>query len=658
MLRAAHPLGALRGTRRAQCFLVVIATQEAGIVRAASLRRYAVGAEPTVTGVDFRVWAPACRSIDVVRLRGDAFATFAMTRQADGYFQLCSPEFQAGDLYAYRADGAPEMLVDPASRFQPWGVHGPSQVVDASTYAWSDAEWRGVGRAGQVIYELHVGTFTPEGTYVAAIAQLPALRDLGVTVIELMPLAEFPGRFGWGYDGVLPWAPSAGYGSPDDLRRFVDAAHGLGIGVILDVVYNHCGPCGSPLARFSPHYLSTRHQGEWGDCFNLDGEYAAPVREFFVESAACWIDEFHLDGFRLDAIQAVLDDSPRHLVADLIARARSAAPGRRLWVVAEDNPQRAWVTRSIAAGGWNVDALWNDDFHHAAVVALTGRREAYYSDFSGSPQELISATRWGFLYQGQGSAWEQKSRGTPALYLEGCRWVTFLENHDQVANSGLGTRLAQRASPARLRAVTALWLLGPGTPMFFQGQEFGSSAPFVFFADHEVELAALVRTGRQKFMSQFPSLGTAEVEARIPDPADPSTFARCKLDHRQRETNRALWTLHRDLLRLRREDPAFAAQRAEQLFGAVLSPEAFVVRFRCDRGDRLLLVNLGTDLHLEVTAEPLLASPCGTGWHVAWSSEAVAYGGSGTPPLDGDLTGWCLPGCSAIVLRDRNEDGP
>lgn len=621
-----------------------------------SRRRYAVGAEVTADGVDFRVWAPACRAVDVVRFGADGTAAFPMTAQDGGYFHLCSREFQAQDLYAFRLDGEARLSVDPASRFQPWGVHGPSRVIDPSTFSWSDAGWRGVDRSGQVVYELHLGTFTPEGTYGAAIAHLPALKELGVTVIELMPLAESPGRFGWGYDGVLPWAPTVAYGEPDDLRRFVDVAHGLGLGVILDVVYNHCGPCGSPLSRFSPHYLSTRHPGEWGDCFNLDDADAAPVREFFVESAACWIDEFHLDGFRLDAIQAVIDDSPRHLVAELTARARSAAAGRRLWIVAEDNPQRAWVTRSAAAGGWDVDALWNDDFHHTAVVALTGRREAYYRDFTGSAQELLSASRWGFLYQGQGSAWEKQARGVPALYLEGCRWVSFLENHDQVANSGLGTRLAQRTSPARLRAVTALWLLGPGTPMFFQGQEFGSSAPFLFFADHEPDLAALVRAGRQKFMSQFPSLGMAEVEACIPDPADPSAFLRCKLDHGERETNRALWTLHRDLLRLRREDPAFAGQRAERLFGAVLSPDAFVMRFRCQQGDRLLLVNLGAELHLEVTPEPLLASPYGAGWSVLWSSEAVVYGGSGTPPLDGDLTGWRLPGCAAIVLRGNDGD--
>jgi maltooligosyltrehalose trehalohydrolase len=329
---------------------------------------------------------------------------------------------------------------------------------------------------------------------------------------------------------------------------------------------------------------------------------------------------------------------------------REAARGRATLIVAENEPQHTTLVRPAEQGGYGLDALWNDDFHHSVVVALTGRNEAYYSDYLGEPQEFISAVKWGYLYQGQRYKWQKQRRGTPALDLPPARFVTFIANHDQIANSGRGLRCAARTSPGRLRAMTALLLLGPGTPMLFQGQEFAASQPFFYFADHKPELARLVCKGRAKFLAQFPSLAQPEIQACLPDPADPMTFERCKLDHAERERHREIYALHRDLLKLRREDPAFRAQRPRGVDGAVLGRSAFVLRFFVDGGaDRMLLVNLGRDLHLDPAPEPLLAPPAGKRWGILWSSEETCYGGQGTPPLDTEEN-WRMPGEAAVAL--------
>jgi maltooligosyltrehalose trehalohydrolase len=523
-------------------------------------------------------------------------------------------------------------------------------VVDPRAFRWNDSGWRGVGPRGQVIYEMHVGTFTADGTYDAAARELPALRDLGITVVELMPVAEFAGRFGWGYDGVDLWAPTRLYGAPDDLRRFIDRAHALGLGVILDVVYNHLGPDGNYLKAFAPDYFTSAHDNEWGEALNFDGPNSDPVREFFVSNAGYWIDEFHFDGLRLDATHAIHDDSTDHVVAAIARRVREAARGRATWVVAEHESQESRLVESAVDGGYGLDGVWNDDFHHTAHVALTGRNEAYYRDYLGRPQELISALRWGYLYQGQWYRWQRRPRGTPSLDLPAERFVLCLENHDQVANALRGARLAGLTSPGRLRAMTALLLLAPGTPMLFQGQEFGAAQPFLYFADHEGELAGAVRKGRGQFLTQFPSLGGVDAQTALAAPASPETFARCKLDRRQARPE--IVALHRDLLALRRDDPAFATQRADRMHGAVLGAEALALRFRTDPAggqDRLLLLNLGADLGLSPIPEPLLAPPRGLRWRLLWSSETIAYGGNGVPPLATD-DNWLLPGESAMVL--------
>jgi maltooligosyltrehalose trehalohydrolase len=605
-----------------------------------------VGAEVRTDGVHFRVWAPCRQSVEVV---GQQRFRTSLSREDGGYFSGASDQLGDGSRYAFSLDGG-DPVPDPASRFQPEGPAGWSEIVDPDRFEWTDADWGGVQATGQVIYELHVGTFTPEGTFDAAARHLVYLRDLGITLVELMPVADFPGRFGWGYDGVSLWAPSRLYGRPDDLRRFVDAAHRLRLGVMLDVVYNHLGPDGSVLDAFAPGYFTDRHVTDWGRALDFDGPESAPVREFFVENAVHWVREYHLDGLRLDATTMIFDDSPRHLLQEIAERVRSAAAPRSVYLVAENEAQDARLVRAPGDGGYGLDAIWNDDFHHAAAVALTGRNEGYYGDTLGSPQELVSAVRWGFLFQGQYYHWQKQRRGTTALDLPATCFVHFLENHDQVANSARGVRLAALTSAGRLRAMTALLLLSPATPMLFQGQEFGSTAPFVFFADLRPELASAIARGRHGFLAQFRSLATPAMREALPPPIGIDAFLRCKLDFGERERHVSVLALHRDLLALRRSEPAFRQQRADRVFGAVLGTEAFVLRFRHEDGDRLMLVNLGRDLLLAPAPEPLLAPPARDGWRILWGSEDVAYGGTGLPEVECE-DGWHVPGHAAVVLR-------
>src|SRR5450631_335074 len=622
------------------------------MVEQADRRRFPIGAEVQFGHAHLRVWAPRCGRVAVV-IEGSARSEIALSAEGNGYFSGSATGLGAGGRYWFRLDDQRKLYPDPASRFQPEGPSGPSEVIEPRAFEWTDLDWRGVSPRGQVIYELHVGTFTAAGTYAAAAERLESLSQLGVTILEIMPLADGPGRFGWGYDGVNLWAPNRLYGRPDDLRRFVAAAHAVGVGVILDVVYNHIGPNENHLGCFSPAYFTDRYKNEWGDAINFDGNNATPSRELFIENAGYWIDEFHLDGLRLDATQAMFDSSADHILAAIGRRVRSAAKGRGTYIVAENEPQETRLVRSPegppSERGFGLDALLNDDFHHTALVALTGHNEAYYTDYRGAPQELLSAIRWGFLFQGQHYKWQKRRRGTASLDLPAESFVLYLENHDQVANSGHGARLSTLTAPDKLRAMTALLLLAPGTPMLFQGQAFGSTRPFAYFADHDDELARAVAKGRREFLAQFPSLADRDAQQRIPDPAAPDTVASCKLDWSERGRNGHIWDLHRDLLRLRREDPAFSAQDLTRLFTAVLGAEAMVLRYRCASGDRLLLVNLGSDLHLDVAPEPLLAPPPGDRWRTVWSSEDPRYGGRGRAAVEAD-DGFHLPGHAAVVL--------
>jgi maltooligosyltrehalose trehalohydrolase len=572
-----------------------------------------------------------------------------------GYFSGLVPIATAGMLYRYRLDNG-DAYPDPCSRYQPQGPHGPSLIVDPSTYAWRYPDWQGVRMQGQVIYELHVGTFTPEGTLDATIGQLDELKDCGVTVIELMPLAEFPGRWNWGYDGVDLFAPAHVYGDPDALKRFVDAAHERGLGVILDVVYNHFGPDGNYLPAFSDLYLTDRHPNEWGQAINFDGQGSGPVREFFIQNACYWITEFKLDGLRLDAVHAIYDDSPVHVLAELSRQARVAAGARSIVLIAECESQLITTIQSIEHGGWGLDGVWSDDFHHISRVALTGRGQAYYSDYRGTAQELLSVIKRGFVYQGQRYQWQKKPRGTVVKNEPASGFVFYLQNHDQVANHLHGDRIHALASHARYRAIAALLLLAPETPMLFMGQEFGASNPFLFFADHHSDLAAKVYEGRKKFLAEFPEYATPEAQAAVPDPADEATFQRSCLDLSERRRNAPIYRLHKDLLRLRRDDAILTRQDRRSLDGATLSPQALVLRYMGPADDdRLLVVNLGPDLNFMPAPEPLLAPVRDGSWTLQWSSEHPLYGGPGiVNPLSEQ--GWRIPSATATVFRSVRKE--
>lgn len=608
-------------------------------------RRYPLGAELLEDGTSFRVWAPDRRSVSVII---EGLSVEYELRPADeGYFEAVVENVGAGARYRFRLDGGNELFADPASRYQPDGPGGPSVVISPDLFSWRDHEWRGVSAEHQVIYEMHVGTFTQEGTWSAAARQLERLADLGVTLIEMMPVNEFYGSFGWGYDGVLLFAPTHLYGEPDDLRSFVDRAHSLGIGVILDVVYNHFG-VGDRFDQFTASYFTERYENEWGRSINFDGPASKGVRTYVAKNAAYWIGEFHFDGLRIDATQALFDSSEDHIIAEIARESRMAGGSRSVVLLAEGEPQQANLIRPQSRNGLGLDAAWNDDFHHSAMVALTGRKEAYYHDHNGSPQEFVSAAKYGYLFQGQRYDWQDHARGTPAFDLRAHGFVHFLQNHDQIANSGRGHRAHRLSAPGNFRAMTALLLLGPQTPMLFQGQEFGSNSPFLYFADHNDEdIAKTVRVGRLDFLSQFPSLGDGCMRGSISDPTAVEPFHQSKLDWTEFEENREIVLLHKDLLRLRRE----RLNLVRRVDGSVLGASAFLLRYfgPTPEEDHLLLVNLGTDFLVDSIPDPLFAPPAGCRWEAIWSSEAAAYDGSGVREVD-FAKRWTLSGQSALFL--------
>jgi maltooligosyltrehalose trehalohydrolase len=606
-----------------------------------------LGTQLTAQGTYFRVWAPEAQQATVV-FEDSTIQPLQLEPQAGGYFAGRGPLAAAGTLYRYRLDDRGP-YPDPASRYQPRGPEGPSMVVDPAAYSWKDVGWAGLQPSGQVLYEIHIGAFTREGTFDAAIQQLAYLKDLGITCVELMPVAEFPGRFNWGYDGVNLFAPFHGYGDEHALRRFVDAAHAHGLGVILDVVYNHLGD-ERYLTCFSSDYFTDRYPSEWGRPFNFDGPASKAVRDYVIANAAYWIREFHLDGLRLDATQSIFDETRPHMIAEIVASARAAAGSRSILITAENEPQHTELLDAPKDGGCGIDAMWNDDFHHSARVALTRQHDGYFHDYRGRAQELLSAARHGFLFQGQRYDWQKKPRGSPALRRNPWSFITFTQNHDQVANTFYGQRLHELTSAGRLRAMRALHLLAPQTPLLFMGQEFNASTPFCFFADHKGERAELVWQGRREFVRQFTHYALPAAQERIANPADAATFESSKLDPADRERQRTALDLHRDLLRIRREDPVISRQARENLEGAVLDERALLLRWiDATHGDRLLLVNLDARLDLHPAPEPLLAPPVGRAWCLAWSSDEPHYGGPGAlSPCSPE--GWCLSAESASLL--------
>ena len=629
---------------------------------ALSTRRYPIGAELIgESKTHFRVWAPKAQHVELVLEEStakNAKRTFhPLEAEQGGYFSGVA-NVGAGACYRFRVNKAEHFHPDPASRFQPEGPHGSSCVIDPTTFKWTDSEWPGVKLKGQIIYEMHVGTFTREGTWRAAVEQLEELAGIGITVIEMMPIADFPGKFGWGYDGVDLFAPTHLYGTPDDLRGFINRAHSLGLGVILDVVYNHFGPDGNYLGVYSDSYLTREKENEWGDSINFDGPDSEPVREFFITNGRYWIEEFHFDGFRFDALHAVRDQSDEYVIGAVGRAARKAAGSRSIILVAENDLQETKMVRPRSEGGDDFDGMWNDDFHHSAVVALTGRKEAFYGDYLGAPQEFISAAKNGFLYQGQALSWRKALRGTAAFGIPPEAFVCFIENHDQIANTGPGQRSRFQTSPGRYRAMIALLLLGPWTPLLFQGQEFGASSPFTFFADvGDASVRDAIRRGRAEWLAPFLSLTEEEARRRLPAPDDPQVFARSKLDFLEREKNSAIHDLHVDLLKLRREDSRFRQQFSGGIDGAVLGPASFVLRYLGqESNDRLVLVNLGESHVLKPAPEPLLAPPSGYNWELLWTSESPRYDGSGSSPATTPEQ-WFLPAESAVALRPVPKNG-
>ncbi len=522
--------------------------------------RASLGANWRDGAATFEVWAPEAAHLEVV-LEPDAgpHRAHPMRRLDEGYFTIELSGVSPGALYRFRLDGRGP-FPDPASRFQPQGVHGPSQVVDPGAFGWTDTAWRGGVLEETVLYELHIGTFTPAGTFRATLERLPYLRDLGVTAVELMPVADFAGDRNWGYDGVALFAPARCYGSPDDLRALVDAAHQLGLSVHLDVVYNHFGPDGAYQSTFSPHYISRSHRTPWGETLNFDGPGSRPVRDYVVENAVRWVREYHFDGLRLDATHAIVDDSPRPIVAEITAAVRDAvaASGRQVLVVAEDARNLRRVVESEAAGGWGAHATWSDDFHHQMRRALAGDTDGYFADFTGSTADIAATARQGWFYRGQDAPSFGGPRGTDPTGISSERFVFFLQNHDQTGNRALGDRLHHTIDLAAWRAASVLLLLLPETPLLFMGQEWGASTPFQFFTDHHPELGRAVTAGRRREFSRFAAFADPAGRETIPDPQDPETFRASRLvwEEQEREPHRSLLRLYRRLLAFRRTEAA------------------------------------------------------------------------------------------------------
>jgi maltooligosyltrehalose trehalohydrolase len=492
----------------------------------------------------FAVWAPRATVVEVEA----AGRRQVLPATTGGWHEADDPRVRAGDDYRFILDGGPP-LPDPRSPWQPHGVHGASRVVDHGSFPWTDAGWQGRALADAVIYELHVGTFSEAGTFDGAVEHLGHLVDLGVTAVEVMPVAAFPGERGWGYDGVALYAVQDGYGGPDGLKRFVDACHRAGLAVLLDVVYNHLGPDGNVLGEFGP-YFTDKHRTPWGDAVNYDGPGSDEVRRFVVDNAAMWLRDYHVDGLRLDAIHAIVDTSAVHLLEDIVAAVRSlgAAQGRRLWVIAESDLNDPRVVRDPAEGGYGTDAQWSDDFHHALHATLTGERSGYYVDF-GAAADVATALRQVFVSPGQYSPFRDRRHGRHVGDLPATRFVGYLQNHDQVGNRAQGERSAALMSVGRLQIAAALVLLGPFVPMLFMGEEWAASTPFQYFTDHQdAALATAVSEGRRR---EFESFGWRPDE--VPDPQDPLTFERSRLDWSEigDEPHATVLRWHRDLIALR-----------------------------------------------------------------------------------------------------------
>jgi maltooligosyltrehalose trehalohydrolase len=610
-----------------------------------------LGATPTAKGhTRFSVWAPTAKSVALVLERGQP-GLLALTRDEEGVFSG-EADVGPGTLYRFRLDGS-LVRPDPASRWQPKGVHGPSAVVDLA-FPWTDVGWRGLRLDDYVLYELHVGTYTHEGTFDAVVPHLDGLKDLGITAIEIMPVAQFPGTRNWGYDGVYPFAAQDSYGGPDGLRRLVDAAHAQGLAVVLDVVYNHIGPEGNYLADFAP-YFTDRYLTPWGRAINFDGPDSDSVRRYFIENALYWVSDCHIDALRLDAVHAILDHSPRLFLRDLAVavKARARQLDRRIHLIAETSANDSRLVRRPARGGVGLDAHWTDDFHHVLHVLLTGEQDGYYVDYGGLAQ-IEKVLAHGYAYTGEYSRFRRRRHGTPTTDLSGRRFVIATQNHDQVGNRMLGERLSSLVDHESLKLAAGLMLLSPYLPLVFMGEEYGESAPFLYFVSHsDPALVDAVRRGRREEFSTFVSRGEA------PDPQDEHTFLRSRLDHdlAQSSRNASLRAYYRELLHLRR---SHVALRGHSLRRQTLQ--------RSDARETLLLrrwrggAELVVHFHLgKAEREVTLELPPGR-WRKRLDSADVRWDGPGSTVSD-DIQGatlmtLCLPPHSLQVFERRLPEQP
>ncbi len=521
-----------------------------------------VGLGATYLGDDraqFCVWAPLIEAVEM-RILAPRERIVALERADLGYHHAIVEGVEPGSLYLYRLGGKTERP-DPASRSQPQGVHGPSEVVDPN-FAWEDRHWFGLRLEDYIIYELHVGTFTAEGTFDAIIPHLDALKEVGITAIELMPVAQFPGNRNWGYDGVYPFAVQDSYGGPEGLRRLVNACHQRGLAVVLDVVYNHLGPEGNYLGDFGP-YFTERYQTPWGAAINFDGPFSDGVQRYFIDNALYWITEFHIDGLRLDALHAILDMSAHPFLEQLATAVREQAEriGRRVYLIAESDLNDTKLIRSQDLGGYGLDAQWNDDFHHAIHTLLTGEQDGYYQDF-GKLEHLAKAFREGYVYSGQYSPYRKRPHGNSSKLLPARQFVVCSQNHDQVGNRMFGDRLTQLVSFDGLKLAAGVILLSPCIPLVFMGEEYGEPAPFPYFVSHsDPELVEAVRRGRAEEFSAFAWKGEP------PDPQDEATFLKAKLDHKLRHNgqHKILHEFYQELMRLRKTVPALSLLSKEHM---------------------------------------------------------------------------------------------
>jgi maltooligosyltrehalose trehalohydrolase len=590
--------------------------------------RLDLGATVLQEGVQFRVWAPPARRVEV-ELDGARKRYLPMARAADGVWTAVLPESGVGRRYKYRLEGR-RAFPDPYSRSQPLGVHGPSEVVDPAAYVWRDQAWRGLDMQGLVIYECHVGTATPAGTCTALCRHLQRLKDLGVGALELMPVAAFPGRRNWGYDGVYPFAVSANYGGPNGLKRLVDAAHAYGLGVILDVVYNHLGPEGNYFWQFSPDYFSTRYRTPWGEAMNYDGPHCRRVRQLAIDNACYWLHEYHLDGLRLDATGQIFDSSQPHLLQELTQTVRASLPeARRVVLIAETSANDVRYLLPPEAGGYGFDVVWADDFYWALRRYATGDHEGRYQDYQGTLAEVARTVNQGFLYEGAYSAYARRPRGTPARQQPARQFQYCLQHHDHVGNRAFGERLQHHLDLERYRVASAVLLLLPYTPLIFMGQEFVASTPFLFFTDHSADLGRRVAQGRRQEFTAYAAFADAAAAARIPDPQARETFRRSKLplNELDQSPGKAMQALYSELLRLRRTDPVLRQQDRHRMRAHAVSPDLLVVTWQQGEMCRVLLANFGRPAVLRPA--DLVAGQTVPGWRLLLDTSAPRFGGHG-----------------------------